>query len=383
MTKKINNELDIDGDVQSNGDLNIGNNIEKQEINMQVVNNGISEQRLREVIHAEIELELKNQQILAEDKAREKLLKFSEYVLPKLVKAEMVDAFSDPTIQMFYRETQKTAICSERELDYSVLSELLVYRINNKGNFEKKASITKAVEIVDKISDDALISLTIKYCQTFLPVSGNISEGLNVLEEMYKNILKNFTLPENQNWIDNVEILGVVRIESLSNMLNLEDIYYNSLSGYVSKGIDKDSELYKETINKLQSNNLSIDILVNHELNPNYVRLNIVNKDSIRNIIIRTIKDCPNGEWIYEEKILTDKQMQILEEIYESYANDKTQEEEIKDVFVKKLNSYPNISKVLNWWNSNTEPAMILNSTGRVLAHTNAKRLYDKMPDMV
>lgn len=34
MTKKINNELDIDGDVQSNGDLNIGNNIEKQEINI-------------------------------------------------------------------------------------------------------------------------------------------------------------------------------------------------------------------------------------------------------------------------------------------------------------------------------------------------------------
>lgn len=379
MTKKISNELDIDGDVQSNGDLNIGNNIEKQEINIQV-NNGISEQRLREVIHAEIELELKNQQILAEDKAREKLLKFSEYVLPKLVKAEMIDAFSDPTIQMFYRETQKTAICSERELDYSVLSELLVYRINNKGNFEKKASITKAVEIVDKISDDALITLTIKYCQTFLPASGNISEGLNDLEEMYKNILKNFTLPENQNWIDNVEILGVVRIESLSNMLNLEDIYYNSLSGYVSKGIDKDSELYKETINKLQSNNLPIDILVNHELNPNYVRLNIVNKDSIRNIIIRTIGNCPNEKSI---KTLTDKQIQILEEIYESYANDKTKEKEIKDIFVKKLNSYPNISKVLEWWNSNTEPAMILNSTGRVLAHTNAKRLYDEIPDMV
>ena len=379
MTKKISNELDIDGDVQSNGDLNIGNNIEKQEINIQV-NNGISEQRLREVIHAEIELELKNQQILAEDKAREKLLKFSEYVLPKLVKAEMIDAFSDPTIQMFYRETQKTAICSERELDYSVLSELLVYRINNQGNFEKKASITKAVEIVDKISDDALITLTIKYCQTFLPASGNISEGLNDLEEMYKNILKNFTLPENQNWIDNVEILGVVRIESLSNMLNLEDIYYNSLSGYVSKGIDKDSELYKETINKLQSNNLPIDILVNHELNPNYVRLNIVNKDSIRNIIIRTIGNCPNEKSI---KTLTDKQIQILEEIYESYANDKTKEKEIKDIFVKKLNSYPNISKVLEWWNSNTEPAMILNSTGRVLAHTNAKRLYDEIPDMV
>lgn len=382
MTKKISNELDIDGDVQSNGDLNIGNNIEKQEINIQV-NNGISEQRLREVIHAEIELELKNQQILAEDKAREKLLKFSEYVLPKLVKAEMIDAFSDPTIQMFYREIQKTAIGSERELDYSVLSELLVYRINNKGNFEKKASITKAVEIVDKISDDALISLTIKYCQTFSPVSGNISEGLNALEEMYKNILKNFTLPENQNWIDNVEILGVVRIESMSTMLNLEDIYYNSLSGYVSKGIDKNSELYKETINKLQSNNLPIDILVNHELNPNYVRLNIVNKDSIINNIIRTIWNCPNEKSICEVKILTDKQIQILEEIYESYANDKTKEKEIKDIFVKKLNSYPNISKVLDWWNSNTEPAMILNSTGRVLAHTNAKRLYDKMPDMV
>lgn len=382
MTKKINNELDIDGNVQSDGDLNISNNIEKQEINIQV-NNGISEQQLKEVIHSEIELELQNQQILAEDKAREKLLKLSESVLPKLVKAEMIDAFSDPTIQMFYRETQKTAICSEREIDYSVLSELLVYRINNKGNFEKKASITKAVEIVDKISDDALIALTIKYCQTFSPISGNITEGLNALEEMYQNILKGFTLPENQNWIDNAEILGVIRIESLSNMLRLEDIYYKSLVGYVSKGIEKESELYQETINKLKSNNLPIDILVDHELNPNYVRLNIVNKNFIKNIMIRTMKNCANGKMIFEDTELSNKQINILEEIFESYINDKTLEKEIKDNFIRKLNAYPYISKVLKWWNSNTKPAIILNSTGRVLAHTNAKRLFDKMPDMV
>ena len=110
MTNKINNELDIEGIVQAERDLNIGNTIEKQEVNL-TINQGPSEQQLRKIIHAEIELALQQQQILAEDKAREKLSNFSDKMLPKLVKAEMLDAFSDPAIQMFYRTTQQTAIC--------------------------------------------------------------------------------------------------------------------------------------------------------------------------------------------------------------------------------------------------------------------------------
>lgn len=374
MTKKINNELDIEGIVQAERDLNIGNTIENREVNL-TINQGPSEKQLREIIRAETELVLKEQQILAEDKAREKLSNFSDKVLPKLVKAEMLDAFSDPAIQMFYRTTQQTAICSERDIDYDVLSELLVYRINNKGNISKKASITRAAEIIDKISDDALLALTIKYCNKFIPVSGNIQEGLNALDNTYKKILSGNELPVDDDWIDNIEILGVARIETTSTMKKFEDILFNSLKGYFSKGIETDSKLFEETIEKLNANKIPIDIFVEHEVNPNHMRIAVVNKENIKDFCFG------NNRKGYTP--ISEKQRSVLEEIFDSYQNDKSCEQAIKEAFYEKIKEFTYLNKVMEWWNQNLKPALIINSIGRVIAHTNAKRLNEDIPDMV
>lgn len=371
MTNKIKNELEIEGNLQSEGDLNIGNTIENQII----INQGPSEQQLREFIRTETELILQKQQILAEDKAREKLSNFSDKVLPKLIKAEMLDAFSDPTIQMFYRTVQKTAICSERDIDYDVLSELLVYRINNKGDISKKASITRAAEIIDKISDDALLALTIKYCNKFIPVSGNIHEGLNVLDNIYKKILSGNELPIDGDWIDNIEILGVARIETISTMKKFEEIWFNRLKGYFSKGIEKDSKLFEETIEKLNANKIPMDIFVEHELNPNHMRISVVNKENIKDFYFG------NNRKGYIS--ISEKQKSILEEIFDSYQNDNSCEQVIKEAFCKKIKEFTYLNKVMEWWNQNVEPALIINSIGRVVAHTNAKRLNEDIPDMV
>lgn len=378
MTNKVNNELDIEGNVQSEGDLNIGNTIERQII----INQGPSEQQLREIIRTEIELALKQNQILAEDKAREKLSNFSDKVLPKLVKSEMLDAFSDPTIQMFYRTAQQTAICSEREIDYDVLSELLVYRINNKGNIARKASITRAAEVLDKISDEALLAITIKYCSSFYPIAGDINTGLQVMDNLYKDILSGAKLPDKDECVDNAEILGVMRIESFSSMKKFEDIFFENTNGYWSKGIDMNSSLYEEVVNKLKSNNLPPNILGEHDFNPGYARLNIVNEDAINNIEINMVPVSGKGKVVITQKI-TDAQKQVLAEIFNLYKNEKDLDAQIKTAFVEKLKQYPYLKSVMEWWNSNLKPATILNSTGRVLAHTNAKRLVEDMPDMV
>lgn len=373
---KINNELNVEGNVQSEGDVNVGNTIEKQ---VNIITNGITEEQLKERIHSEIELVLSRQQIMAEDKARERLQKFSEILLPKLVKSEMLDAFSNPAIQMFFRQEQKTAICSEREIDYSILSELLVYRIGNNNNIAKKASVTKAVEVIDKISDDCLMAITIQYCATFSPITGDITQGITVLNNIFKNILNNNELPMNSNWIDNVEILGLARISNFSTMKKFEDIYFESIKGYFSKGIEKNSQFYEETLNKLKENDISQDILVEHELNHGYVRLNISNEIEIDKI--RVLKVIDNKSITFVD--YSEKQKEILREIFKSYENDKTCEQKIKNEFVKKVESYPELNKIRNWWNSNLEPGMSLNSIGRVIAHTNAKRLESSIPDMV
>lgn len=373
---KKNNELNVEGSVQSEGDINIGNTVGNQ---VNIISNGVTEEQLKEKIHNEIELELSRQQIIAEDKARERLQQFSEILLPKLVKSEMLDAFSNPAIQMFFRQEQKTAICSEREIDYSILSELLVYRVNNNNNINKNASVTKAVEVIDKISDDSLLAITVRYCISFIPTIGDINQGINILNNIFKSILNNSELPYNNEWIDNAEILGIMRVNTFSQMKKFEDIYFDDLRGYFSKGIQKNSEHYRDTLNKLKENNIPIDILVEHELNQEHVRLNISNKEQIDNI--KMLKIIGNNSITFVN--YSEKQKEVIREIFRSYENDRGYDEKIKKEFVKKVEKCPELNKIMNWWNSNVSPAIKLNSIGRVIAHTNAKRLYNLIPDMV
>ena len=376
MMKK--NDIDIEGDVNSNGDINIGNTIETQN-NLVIINDP---NQLVEYVKKDVELMLEKQQLVSEDRAREKLEKFSERLLPKLVRAELIDAFKDPAIQIFFREEQKTALCSDRDIDMSLLSEMLVYRISNKNNISKKASVSKAVEVIDKITTDALMALTIKYLINFFPITGNIIEGLKVLDDLYKFILEENTLPINSEWLDNAEILGVVRVNSLTTLKRFEERLSEKLEGYCLAGIQKDTQRYNEIIETLEKNNIPTGILVDHVLNQNYVRINVVDLERIDSISIIKGK-IMDGKQVFTEEYLTQNQKQILKDIYNETLRDKSRTNHIKEQLVLKIKEYPSLNTVMEWWNNNLSPAVSLNSVGNVIAHTNAKKLRDDIPDMV
>lgn len=373
------NDIDIEGDVNSNGDINIGNTIENQ--NNIVINNDPNQ--LIEYVKKDVALMLEKQQLVSEDRAREKLEKFSERLLPKLVRAELIDAFKDPAIQIFFREEQKTALCSDRDIDMSLLSEMLVYRINNKNNIPKKASVLKAVEIIDKVSTEALTALTIRYLISFFPITGNIISGLKVLDELYKTILEDHVLPINSEWVDNVEILGLVRVNGLITLKNFEEILFGNLEGYCLNGIEKDTQRYNEILEILQANDIPKDILVDHVLNQNYVRINVVNINEIDNIQITKGKKIDGKQVVFTQQYLTQNQKQILKEIYNETLKDKSRANYIKEQLVLKIKEYSSLNVVMEWWNNNLSPAVSLNSVGNVIAHTNAKRLRNDIPDMV
>jgi len=373
------NDISIEGDVKSNGDINLGNTIENQ--NNIVINNDPNQ--LIEYVKKDVELILTQQQLASEEKARNILMEYSEKVLPKLIKAELIDAFSDPAIQIFFRAEQKSAICSSRENDLNILSEMLIYRINNKDSIEKKASVTKAIDVVDKISDDALIVLTIHYFLSFHPLSGDILKGLKTLDGIFGKILENFSLPEKRNWIDNLEILGLARVNTISSMKRFEEIYFERLEGYCLKGIQKDTSEYEDIVAKLTENNIPTNILQNHILNPNHVRLALIYESDIEDIYLTSIQRT-NQEQQVEIKInLSNNQKEILKNIYLDSKKDKSCERIIMDNLILKINDFKNLKKVMEWWNNNLEPAVNLNSVGRVIAHTNMKGIVEDIPDMV
>lgn len=377
MMKK--NDIDVEGDINSNGDINIGNRIETQ--NNLVINNDANQ--LIEYVKKDVELILTQQQLASEERARNILLEYSDKILPKLVKSEMIDAFSDPAIQLFFREVQKAAICRSRENDLNVLAEMLIYRINNKNSIEKKASVTKAIDVIDKISDSALAAITFHYFLHFYPASGDILEGLKNLDELLEEIFKNFDLPKENNWIDNVEILGLARINTFSSMKKFEDIYFERLDGYCLKGIEKNTDEYENIIAKLTENEIPLDILQNHILNPNYARLSLISDREIEDIYFTAIQTTSDNQQIEIKSKLSNIQKEILKSIYLDSKKDNGCDKIIKDNLVLKINEFENLKKLMEWWNSNLQPVVNLNSVGRVIAHTNIKAMVEDIPDMV
>lgn len=67
----------------------------------------MSVQDVTQIVKSEIDIALKENSLVAEAVARKRLNEFSEIFLPKLVKSNLIECFSEPAIQVFFRNTEK------------------------------------------------------------------------------------------------------------------------------------------------------------------------------------------------------------------------------------------------------------------------------------
>ena len=358
-----------------------GDNSQQIQAGTVIIQNGITEERAR-AIYSEMSLKTRNENTVeASLKAVERIDKLENLLIPRIEKEDKIfECFADPAFQMLLRKVQMTAVCTDREDDYKILSELLVHRIKNKKNIKKKASISKAVEIIDQIDDDSLCAMTLIHAMTyFIPLSGNISEGLTVLADLY-NKLNYGDLPTDKLWLDNVAILGCMTIAPFFAQVDFEDRLFNMLDGYSCVGILKSSSAYQTACELLENNKLDRSFLVDHELNDGYVRLAFPQKgsiDSFSYIIYGKI----NGISFPMERQLSAEQKKCLHDIFDLYAKDTTLQNQVKERFVKLLLEQPSIQKVVRWWNG-LNVSFTLTSIGKVVAHANAKRIDNNLPDL-
>ena len=332
-------------------------------------NYGLTLEDVNKIVKDEVALALKEQALIANDKVRERLNDFSNVFIPKLVKANMLDCFSDPAVQMFFRNTEKTAICTDNINCYEILSEILIHRVQKKDDYTAIAATNRAVEIADKISEDALLFLTIFLCvNNFYPNSGNIKVGFNVLDQLYGKIMKGKTLPFNRKIIDNLEIVGAIKVESLLSYKRFEEFFPIELEGYSCAGIEIHSESYKRMKDILASVELNVNTVCSESLIENHIRINVPKKERLKTMFTSTQQEKVNN---------------ALEEIYKLYDNSNEKVESAKKEFLNLLENYPNIVKVKEWWNANIiDSGIKITPVGRVLAHVNAKNLDSNVPDL-
>lgn len=346
--------------------------------NVTIINQiGITEQRAREIDAELYAIAKRDFSYEAEQKIDERVRKLEDRVIPRLSRIEgALQNFADPSFQVFLTKANKAAACTDRELDYDLISELLVHRVQKKDSQKDKLGITKAVEIVDQITETSLSGLTVFYAVSqWEPIADELERGLTLLNKLYGSLpIQN--LPYNQDWLDELDILDALRMSSISTLKKLEDYWEERFSGFVAVGIKKNGENWDVVEKKLESVNLSTSDLVDNVLIEGYLLLPVIYKNKIEKLVYQTSVD---GKMV--KSPISEDQKKVFYDIFEMYDRSNELKQKVKKAFVEKIDSYENLKIVRQWWNS-IPHALNVTSVGRILAHINAKRCEPSLPDL-
>ncbi|MBR3934130.1 MAG: hypothetical protein IKJ68_09520 [Clostridia bacterium] len=349
--------------------------IQAQEI---TIINGIDEKRVREVCSEMAVDAIKQCTQEATATALARIENFTTALIPRMEKIEEdFRSFTDPSFQFELQKAQKVAACTERTDDYDLLSELLVHRAENKTNRKTISSISKAIEIVDQIDDDALCGLTIIYTITqLIPTSGHIMSGLRTIDDIWKALCY-VELPSGFDWLEHLEILGAVRISSVNTFNKLKEIYYKNFDGYTCVGIKEGSEAYKTAEDIFKQANVTPYPLENHELNNGYLRIPVVNKKDISRMAY--FKEI--GDEKYTVAILEPTEIEALEKVWGLYESDAKKKQEVKTAFWNLWNQFDTLQKVTEWWDA-IPRSFEITPIGKVIAHANSQKYCSQIPDI-
>ena len=343
---------------------------------------GIDEKRVREIFNEMYAIVRRDFSKDAYECANKRVAQFEESLMPKIMQIDgALEKFADPSFQFLIIEAHKTAAATERIADYDLLSELLVHRIQKgEKNRKVRAGIARAVEIVDQIDDDALCALTVSHVvSTLIPIANSVKEGLDVLENIFSKLIYT-ELPRGREWLDHLEILDAVRLQSFGSLKKIGQFYPEQLDGYACVGIAKGTDKYNKAISLLENNQMPNALLVDNELLDGHVRLPICAKtfiDSLRLVNTSVI----NGQLEKRYSELSKEQKNVLVTIYNLYDNNEELKKKVDERFMDEWKKRKTLASLCEWWDS-IPISFEITAVGNVLAHSNAQRCDKSIPSM-
>lgn len=358
--------------LTSKQEQHAGNASNQYQANQIIVNNGLTSEQAMRMFQSMIPAVLSSYQDMAACVAKKRIDEFENELFPKLKRIEgALENFKDPAFQMQLHKAQMSAAVTGQESDIDMLSQLMIKHIEVKEDRNKKLGVTKAIEIIDEVDNQALVALTVLYVWSYLiSVKGDVYCGLNILENIYHKLLY-LNLPEENIWIDHLELLNTIRTYRYSTNIKIKDICVKSFEGYATAGIKKDSINHQKANDLLQSVHMNNTFLVNNPLLDGYLVLPCSNKNALRNAFVND-----NGI----ERLLTQKEIDILFKIFDLYDNRAIQENAINN-FIGLWDTYPTLKKVHDW--TDKIPFKIdLTMIGLILATTNLKRIMPELNNL-
>jgi hypothetical protein len=313
---------------------------------------------------------------VSEDICKSKIGEFESRWLPIISKIEGVDKhLKDPKFQFMIRDANISAAKRSRDIDLDILTQLLVCHIEKGDNMIIDAGINKTIQIVNEIDNSSLCGLTcVATMLNYHPRCPMVEDTLRLLNDLFSKLLYT-DLPEGDDWIDHLDVLNAINIQSKENGLHsflsvrnenrnkivkkyyptseLMKLFYEK---YTCVGIKEGSEEHKKALEIMKENNMDLDLLVPNECLPGYLRLNVDSFD-----------DLFNHKYIY---------------IYKLYSNDHKLHLQSNDKFIKMWKSHETLRKITEWYDKIPIPFRI-STVGLVLAQTNGKRCCPDFPDLI
>ena len=309
---------------------------------------GIDEARARMICQEEYAIVRQNWTNEATAIADNRVHQLEDKLMPKMIAYDnTLKIFADPDFQFTLRQAQISAASSERESDYEMLSELLLHRAEQGDNRERRLGIRKAIEVVNQITDEALIGLTMVYVVSkFYPMSDDVNIGLSVLNDLYGRIMNNQQLPTGNNWMEHLDLLSAVRIgvEEINRFKKLIEYIPSQLSKYLVSGAEVDSESLNSIKKDFERCGIPAKCLIPHPLKPNYVRLNV--SANVKDIVITTTLE--NGNVL--KMPLNEEQQKVMSNAIAILRKDESANPSMRNKLMEQWDKYPNLKLVRDWW---------------------------------
>lgn len=345
---ELNNISTSGGDVAGH-DI-VDNSQGKIEFNAPVIigSGAITEERARLICREEYQKILQNWSFEAGALVEKRIMTFEDKVLPKMLEYDnTLKIFADPSFQMLIRKAQQSAACSDNNKDIELLADLVLHRAKENENRERRIGISKAIEIVHEVDTTALVAISLVYAFLHIyPLTNEISKGLDVIDSLYAKIKGNIVLPTNEEWLEHLDILSVVRLNSLGGFKKAKDCMCDALKYYLTVGIDKSSEDYRMLVEEMSEYHMPLHLFIEeHPLRSGFIRWCAPN--DIKEL---SMKNRATGEITRIE--LSEKQREIIRKYHDKMVADGSNMNQLRDSFWKLYCSYPNLNNIADWWDS-------------------------------
>lgn len=309
---------------------------------------GVSEDKAREICRHEFQVAMQNWAQQATTIAEQRVSKLEDKILSKMQSYDKeLKMFSEPAFQILLRKAQISAASTDKDADYEMLSYLLLHRVHHNNNRESNLGITKAIEIVDQIDEQALVALTIVHViSVLIPIADNINDALRNLDQTYGTLLNGIKLPSGEEWMEHLDILSAIRMNSkgIGAFNKMEAFIPQVMDKYIVQGLPSDSEDLNGIITDLKKEAIPSNVIMDNPLVSGYKILNPTLYDTDNIMFFGDF----SGQIVQIKP--NERQISVIKDVVQKFkkidgTNKPTEE------FWRRWNSYPNLKDVREWFN--------------------------------